>query len=100
MVNRTIGMTPFEATEKKNVDVVRTMLELNAEHKRRYPDIKVGDYVRVYTKKKLMDKERISVWSKPKYEVEKIEEKQGQDFYYLSGYDKPLLRHEILKVQS
>ena len=76
------------------------MLELNAVQKRKYPDIKVGDYVRVYTKKKLMDKERISVWSKPKYEVEKIEEKQGQDFYYLSGYDNPLLRHEILLVKS
>ena len=47
-----------------------------------------------------MDKERISVWSKPKYEVEKIEEKQGQDFYHLSGYDQPLLRHEILLAKS
>ena len=47
-----------------------------------------------------MDKERISVWSKPKYRVEKIEEKEDQDFYHLSGYDQPLLRHEILLAKS
>ena len=50
------------------------MLELNAVQKRKYPDVKVGDHVRVYKKKDKLDKERISVWSKPKYEVEDIKE--------------------------
>ena len=100
MVNRTTGLTPFEAIKKENEEEVRTMLELNAVQRRKYPDVKIGDYVKGYKKKGLMDKERISVWSKPKYEVEKIEEKQDQDFYYLSGQDKPLLRNEILLVRS
>ena len=60
-------MTPFEARRKENEEQVRTMLELNAVQKRKYPDVKVGDHVKVYTKKKLMDKERISVWSRLKY---------------------------------
>ena len=47
MVNRTTGLTPFQAREKKNEAHVRTMLEINAIRKRKYPDIKVGDRVKV-----------------------------------------------------
>ena len=36
MVNRTTGLTPFQASEPKNEAHVRTMLELNAIHKRKY----------------------------------------------------------------
>ena len=56
------------------------MLELNAVQKRKYPDVKVGDYVKVYTKKSLMAKERSSVWSKPKYEVEDIKKTKTEVF--------------------
>ncbi len=55
---------------------------------------------RFIRKKDKLDKERISVWSKNKYEVEDIKEEKDQEFYYLGGYDKPLLRHEILLVKS
>ena len=34
------------------------MLELNAVQKRRYPDIKVGDYVKVYKKKTYYSRNR------------------------------------------
>ena len=51
MVNRTIGMTPDEATLKKNEAQVSTMLEINATRKRKYPDLKVGDKVKLYKKK-------------------------------------------------
>ena len=97
---RTIGMTPYDATEKKNEETVRAMLELNAVQKRKYPDVKVGDYVKVYKKKDKLDKERISVWSKSKYEVEEIKEEKDQTFYYLSGHEEPLLRHENLLAKS
>ena len=100
MVNRTTGLTPFEATEKKNEELVRNMLWMNAVNKRRYPDIKVGDTVKVYYRKDKLDKERISVWGKRKYEVEAIKEEKEQMFYYLSGFDKPLLRNEILLVKG
>ena len=100
MVNRTIGLTPNEATKSKNEAHVRAMLELNAIRKRKYPEIKVGDRVKIYKKKKTFEKERISVWTELSYEVEDIKDEKGQEFYFLSGHDKPLLRHELLKVRT
>ena len=47
MVHRTIGLTPNEARKSKNESHVRTMLEINAIRKRKYPDIKVGDRVKI-----------------------------------------------------
>ena len=76
------------------------MLGINAVRKRKYPDIKVGDRVKVYKKKKVFDKERISVWTELSYEVEEIKDEKGQEFYYLSGHDTPLLRHAILRVRA
>ena len=76
------------------------MLEINAIRKRKYPDIKVGDRVKVYNKKDKFDKERISVWSQNSYEVNEIKHEKGQEFYYLSAYHKPVLRHEILLTRS
>ena len=100
MVNRTTGLTPYDAREKKNEAHVRTMLEINAIRKRKYPDLKVGDRVKIYKKKDKLDKERIGVWSQLTYEVEEIQQEKGQEFYYLSGHDRPMLRHEILKVRT
>ena len=100
MVNRTIGLTPEQATDPKNEAHVRTMLELNAIRKRKYPDIKVGDRVKIYKKKKVFEKERIPVWTELSYEVEDIKDERGQEFYYLSGYHRPLLRHELLTVRA
>ena len=56
------------------------MLEINAVHKRKYPDLKVGDRVKIYKKKDKLDKERISVWSEETYEVEEIKHEKDQDF--------------------
>ena len=100
VVNRTIGMTPYEATQKKNEAQVRTMLELNASRKRKYPDLKVGDKVKLYKKKDKLDKERISVWLPKVFEVEDIKHEKDQEFYYLKDYKKPVLRHELLKVRG
>ena len=100
MVNRTIGMTPYEATLKKNEAQVRTMLEINATRKRKYPDLKVGDKVKLYKKKDKLDKERISVWLPKVFEVEDIKHEKDQEFYYLKDYNKPVLRHELLKVRA
>ena len=100
MVNRTTGLTPYEAEKPKNETHVRTMLEINAVRKRKYPDIKVGDKVKIYKKKDKLDKERISVWGPQTYEVEEIKDEKDQEFYYLSGHSRQMLRHELLKVRS
>ena len=99
MVNRTTGLTPYEATLPKNEAHVRTMLEINAIRKRKYPDLKVGDKVRLYSKKDKLDKERISVWSKTVYEVKEIKHEKDQEMFYLANYPKPVLRHELLKIR-
>ena len=65
---------------------------------RSYPDVEVGDTVKVYKKKNKMDKERISTWSENRYTIESISERHGQKFYKLTLYNRPLMRSEILKV--
>ena len=52
---------------------------MKRKHTRIYPDVNVGDYVKVYTKKDKYAKERIPVWSKEKFKVESITESMGQD---------------------
>jgi hypothetical protein len=100
MVNRSTKLTPSEARDKKNILTVKTNLELHRVKKRKYPDINVGDSVRVYTKKKNFQKERVPVWSENKYKVEDITENFNQKFYHIEGRDRPLLRHEILLVPN
>ena len=96
MVSRATGFTPNNAREKKNELDVRLKVELGRETTRKYPPIEVNDKVRIYKKKGKFDKERVPVWSENTFNVDKIEESQGQKFYYVAGRDKPLLRHEIL----
>jgi hypothetical protein len=46
-------MTPNDARKDKNILEVKNNLELHRVHKRKYPDISVGDRVKIYTKKTL-----------------------------------------------
>ena len=96
MVSSITKFTPNEARQPKNRLDVKLNLEMKRKHNRTYPDVKVGDKVRIYTKKANFAKERIPVWSNNTYTVERKEEKNNQDFYYVNGRDRPLLRHEIL----
>jgi hypothetical protein len=88
MVQRNTRMTPEKARDKKNTLTVKVNLELHAKHKRKYPEIKVGDQVRIYTKKKNFQKERVPVWSEATYEVEDITENYTQKFYHVKGKRK------------
>ena len=40
----------------------------------KYPELKVGDEVKIYRKKAITEKERTSTWSEQKYTVESITE--------------------------
>ena len=96
MKNDATGMTPSDAKKQENIFQVKSSLEMHRVKKRKYPDIHVGDDVRIYTKKKQFDKERVTVWSDYKYKVDRIEESNGQNFYHVEGVDRPYLRHELL----
>ena len=98
MVNRSIGMTPYEARKDKNLLNVKQNLELHAKHDRLYPDINVGDKVKIYTKKKIFDKQHKSVWSDDSYNVDSVVLSHGQKFYKTDASVKPFMRHEILKL--
>ena len=50
--------------------------------------------------KEKLDKDRKSVWNPQTYEVEDIKQEKDQEFYYLGGFARPVLRHELPKVRS
>ena len=91
-------MTPKDATKLTNHRQVKANLELTRKHTRIYPEITVGDYVKIFNKKDKLNKERIPVWSKEKFKAESINESMSQDFYKLEGRPRPLMRFEILLV--
>jgi len=96
LIHSTTKMTPNEAKKPENEFTVKLNLELKRKNNRIYPNVNVGDMVKVYRKKDKLDKERLSLWSKDVYRVERIDESMGQKFYKLEGKPKALMRGEIL----
>jgi uncharacterized membrane protein (UPF0127 family) len=91
------GMTPKEARKPENYMKVKNNLENNRVKNRKYQDIKVGDKVRIYKKKKNFQKSNVSIWSENRYEVKQIEDvPNAGKLYHLIGMPKPMLRAEIL----
>ena len=90
-------MTPADAKDPKNAIKVKVNLEKARKTTRNYPEIKVGDRVRAFRKKKNFEKEHVGIWSENRYEVREIEDvdKVGK-LYHLVGVPRPLLRSEIL----
>ena len=97
-VHSAINMTPKEARQPKNEIKAKLNMSMRARKSRVYPEININDEVKVMRKKAITEKERTSHWLKEKIKVEKIEKKLGQTYFYVEGRDKPLLRHELLKV--
>eukprot|EP00971_Amphidinium_carterae_P348503 6490527-Amphidinium_carterae.1 len=97
-IHTVTGMTPVDAMKEENQSKVKINLELKKKHSRKYPNIAVGDYVRVFKKKDKLDKERVSNWSADKFEVVEISESMNQTFYKVKGKDKFLMRSEVLLV--
>lgn len=91
-------MTPKEGRLKRNEYAVKLNLELRALKNRTYPEINVGDEVKVMRKKAITEKERSSRWLNETFKVARIEEKLGQTYYHLEGRKRPSLRFELLKV--
>jgi hypothetical protein len=75
--HRAHGMTPNEARKSHNEIKVKLQLELNRITKRKYPDINIGDNVRIIQKKGAFDKERKPLWTSSVYKVDDISETFG-----------------------
>ena len=100
MVHSSIKMTPNEARKPANELNVKLNLQLNRTKLRKYPNISVGDTVRLYKKKDKLDKERKSLWSTNTYKVDSIIHSGGEAMFKLGGVVKPVLRHEILLIDN
>ena len=100
MKHRITNHTPNEARYDKNKLDVKLNLEMHAVKKRIYPDINIGDNVRIFRKKDKFDKERKPVWSQTTHKVNRIENNHNQTFYYVDGMARPLMRNEVLKLTT
>jgi len=94
MISSATKLTPEEARKPENLTIVKS----NLEYKRKYPEIELGDTIKIYKKKNKLDKENKSVWLPGMHTVEDIKKEFGQTFFKVSGFPKYLMRHEILKI--
>ena len=99
MEHSATGMTPIQARESKNHLRVKLNLELHRKSTRKYPEVNVGDRVKVYKEKKPFSKEHVSVWDPKVGTVEEITANTNQKYYKVTNSKRPLLRHEMLKLK-
>ena len=98
MKHSATGFTPKDARIPSNELKVKLHLNMNAKRNRVYPDLGVGDEVKIFRKRKPNEKERVGNFSQNVYTIEKIDEKLGQKYYYVEGNDRAYLRFELLKL--
>ena len=104
-VHRSIQMTPAEGRKEKNHAIVKANLELRAVHKRKYPELRKGDKVKVFRKKtQATKKERFSNWAPRIWTIVDIKEEKDQELYFLEDAGEkaptPYLRFELLKITT
>src|SRR5665648_600800 len=97
MVHSSTGFTPADAKKPANHMSVKADMELKAKRGRKYAEISVGDYVKIFKKKRTGEKQQVPYWSEASHEIVSISESHGQKFYKVEG-QRDLLRHELLKV--
>ena len=97
-VHSSTGQTPNEARKNKNEYKSVMNVSMKAKKEKIYPELKVGDKVKIIRKKAITEKERTSHFLKGEYTVEEITTKLKQNYYKLTDYPRPLMRHDIVKV--
>ena len=98
MKHSATGFTPKDARKPSNELEVKLHLNMNAKRNRVYPELSIGDEVKIFRKRKPNEKERVGNFSQNVYTIERIDEKLGQKYYYVEGNDRAYLRFELLKV--
>ena len=95
-VHSTIDMTPNEAKKRGNKLMVSFNLLNKAKRNRKYPELSVGNNVRVMIKKEPgITKGYMPKWSTQVYQVTFIKD---DDYMVNDNKKKVYLRHELLKV--
>ena len=90
------GLTPAEAIKEDNQLDVKLSLEMKAKRNRKYPDLAIGNKVKIMLKYDKFHKEHNPKYSDLKYEIENIQQKHGLKLYTVNGRER--LRNEIMKV--
>ena len=98
MKHSAMGFTPKEARKPSNQFKVKLSLTMKGKKNRIYPDLDVGDEVKIFRKRKPNEKERVSNWSQNIHTIENIENKLGQNHYRVEGNNRQYLRFELLNV--
>ena len=98
MKHSATGMTPNQARKEKNEFRAMINVASKAKKEKIYPELFVGDKVKIMRKKAITEKERTSHWLKGYYVVQEIAEKLNQKYYKLTDYPRLLMRHELLKI--
>ena len=98
----TIGMTPLEALLEENVKKVKENITAKSST---YPSLPrprnwghCADHSEAWKHSEF--KAGFVGWSKTKHQVESIEYENGSRAYKVSQRVKPLLRHELLKIEG
>ncbi len=95
-------MTPIEAHDDRNILNVSIKHHLKANYFRKYPNIKVGDEVKIYQKGKnnlSALKETRPKWSADKYKVKEItHDITFNRSYKIEGFNKTFRRNELLLI--
>jgi uncharacterized membrane protein (UPF0127 family) len=50
MISSVTKLTPEEARKPKHLTIAKSNLELKRQHKRKYPEIEIGDTIKIYKK--------------------------------------------------
>ena len=103
-IHSSIGAKPVEAHKDENRVNVKVNLTLKQKHFRKYPQLTVGDKVKIYTKgagNYISRKETNSRWSDKVYTIENMDRDMTlQKYYLLEGLKRRYLRHELLMVDD
>ena len=91
---------PNEAAKPENWFEVHNNLEIHAKHNRKYPDLKVGDKVKVYRAKGALGKEDEGDYRYHSTVIKRIERSLGQTFYKVDRIVRPFLRSDILLIKE
>lgn len=88
--------------DKEWIEELRGRIAGKAHFNRKYPDIKVGDFVKLLRKpgKYGEYKTGFQAWSTERHRVSKIEYQNGDKVFFLEGQPRPYRNHEILKVED
>ena len=96
MKHSATGFTPKEARKPSKQLKVKLNLTMKGKKNRVYPDLDIGDEVKIFRKRKPNEKERVSNWSQNIYTIDNIENKLGQNDYRVEGTNRQYLRFELL----